>query len=264
MVLPVALQQGAGVAKEPTASATLRWADNSMVVREGRNVRGGAPGGGPSGMKWRIAWLRSALTGGDAALIAARTGAVYAPGAAGGGELRLPVWGRRVAVSVPGFATRDVETGRELALDIQALLLYYFHASDGAGEEGRWISFSELPDGTFYQRAFQGYTGEAITRAFRNDLDAFARAAEHLGGRRLTFGDCSFSFSALPKVTLAAAYWRGDEELSPSARILFDASVSHHLPTDVCAILGAALTGRLTRLKWCQWRASWRDGTCNA
>lgn len=203
-------------------------------------------GAGPRGLRWRIEWLRSALTGGDPETIAARTGAVYCPS---GGELRLAVWGRQVTVTVPGFTARDAETGRDAALDIQALVLYYFHASDGAEEEGRWISFSELPDGTFYQRAFQGYTGEALTRAFGNDLDAFARAAENLGGRRLTSGDRSFSFTALPKVTLAAVYWRGDEELSPSAKILFDASVSHHLPTDVCAILGSTLTRRLTEVK---------------
>jgi len=206
-------------------------------------------GAGTRGLRWRIEWLRSALTGGDPATIAARTGAVYCPSGPSGGELRLAVWGRQVAVPVPAFTARDAKIGREAALDIQALVLYYFHASDGAEEEGRWISFSELPDGTFYQRAFQGYTGEVLTRAFGNDLDAFARAAEHLGGRRLTSGDRSFSFTALPKVPLAAVYWRGDEELSPSARILFDASVSHHLPTDVCAILGSTLTRRLTEVK---------------
>lgn len=239
------------VAGGATASAAFLLIADSPIVLEGSRVHGSgrSDDAGGRGLRLRIEWLRSALTGGDPATIAARTGAVYCPRGPNGGELRLPVWGRPVAVTVPEFTARDAETGRKAALDIEALLLYYFHASDGAEEEDRWISFSELPDGTFYQAAFQGYTGEALARAFGNDLDAFARAAEHLGGRRIPCGDAAFSFAALPKVPLAVVYWRGDEEFGPSAKLIFDASASHHLPTDVCAILGATLTRRLTGVK---------------
>jgi hypothetical protein len=40
--------------------------------------------------------------------------------------------------------------------------------------------------------------------------------------------------------------WEGDEDFPSTYQILFDAAVSHHLPTDACAILGSILTHRLT------------------
>lgn len=60
-------------------------------------------------------------------------------------------------------------------------------------------------------------------------------------------GDAAYLFQVLPLVSLLAVTWLGDEEMPPAYQILFDANVSHHLPTDVCAILGSMLTERLIR-----------------
>jgi len=99
----------------------------------------------------------------------------------------------------------------------------------------------------FYHRAFQSYTGKELVKVFKNDLEMVRCVAKRLGGHKESFGDLSFSFRVLPRVSLMLVYWRGDEEFSPSAKILFDSSVSHHLPTDVCAILGKTLTSRALR-----------------
>lgn len=164
-----------------------------------------------------------------------------------GGVLRLPLWGVDVAVTIPDFVVCDPQTGQELPVAGQALLLYYFHTCDGAPETGRWVSFAELPDGRFYNRAFQGYTGHELAKAFQSEAAAFVRAAESLGGQRQALGDAAFSFRALPRVTLLVVFWQGDEEFPASFQILFDAAVSHHLPTDVCAILGSMLTRKLIK-----------------
>ena len=70
-----------------------------------------------------------------------------------------------------------------------------------------------------------------------------------LNGRVERLGDKSFSFSVLPYVSLLAVCWQGDEDFLASYRVLFDANVSHHLPTDACAILGSILTRRLISVK---------------
>jgi len=197
----------------------------------------------------RVEGLRAELAGMDPASVASRAGAVYRPPGAGVHEIRFSVWGREVAVGVPGFVARDSATGKESDPGTQALTAYYLRTSDGSPVEGRWISFSELPDGAFYFRAFQGYTGEMLTRVFGEDLAALARAAEKLGGRREQEGDLAFSFHALPRVPILLVCWRGDEEFPTSAKLLFDASAGRHLPTDVCAILGSTLTRRLIRAR---------------
>lgn len=211
----------------------------------------GAPGkeGGYGALMRRVAELRAALSIEDPENVASRAGATYRASHEGKGEMRITLWGKEIAVSVPGYAARDASTGKESDPGTQALIMYYLSMSDGASLEGSWVSFSELRDGLFYQKAFQGYTGDSLARAFGNDLEAFGRAARALGGNPEPLGDAAYSFRPLPRVPLAAVYWQGDSEFGPSARVLFDASVNHYLPTDVCAVLGAALTRRLIRAR---------------
>ena len=70
-------------------------------------------------------------------------------------------------------------------------------------------------------------------------------AAHKLDGMKLGYGDAAFAFHVLPRVPLAVIYWRGDEDFPANCQILFDASASHYLPTDLCAILGSMLTRKL-------------------
>jgi hypothetical protein len=129
------------------------------------------------------------------------------------------------------------------------MLAYYFQDSDGMALTGKWIAFSELPDGMFYKAAFQGYTGKELLKTFGNDAEAFERAALSLGGKPADLGDRAFAFQMLPMFRLAAVCWLGDDEFPPSYRILFDESAGHHLTVDGCAIVGSMLTKRLIKAK---------------
>ncbi len=194
----------------------------------------------------RVRELKDRLQGVQPAELAARIGAFCLELPGERAELRMDVFGEAIIVTLPELAVLDGRTGELAPLNTQALLLYHFCATDGSPVAGRWISFRELPDGGFYHQAFQGYTGHEIAKLFGNDLVAFERAARLLAGRRVDgVGDAAFAFQALPRVPLVAAYWLGDEDFPPSARILFDESAGHHLPTDACAMLGSTLTRRL-------------------
>ncbi len=196
----------------------------------------------PNLLAKRVGELHVDLRQRDAAMLAANTGAVYIETKPGQGEFRLPLWGREVILAWPDFVGLDAETGERLSTLSQAILAYYFHISDGFPLAGEWVSFTELPDGKFYTAAFQGYTGHQLVKTFGNDLATFRQAAEQLGGRRETLGDAAFAFRVLPRVELLAVCWLGDEDFASSYRVLFDANVNHHLPTDACAILGGTLT----------------------
>lgn len=201
--------------------------------------------GSVGGLKRRVRELRAQLRGVDPAALAARAGVAYHPTADENGELCLEVLGEPLVVTTPDFIALEPHTRARAPLHTQALLLYHFCTTDGAPLTGRWISFRELPDGTFYHQAFQAYTGREITKEFQNDLPAFERAADSLGGRREPLGDAAFSFQALPRVPIVVVYWLGDEDLAPSAHLLFDSSAGHHLPTDAFAVLGNMLKRRL-------------------
>ncbi|MCX6356685.1 MAG: DUF3786 domain-containing protein [Candidatus Aureabacteria bacterium] len=164
-----------------------------------------------------------------------------------GREIILPLWGNPVSIRVPGFVISPPVVGKNLSLSDQALVLHYLATTDGTGERGRWVSFAELPEGRFYDRAFQGYTGDLVIRRFGNDMGAFVAACALCGGRRTDQGDSAYHFRVLPHVPVMVVYWRGEEGIPPAAKLLFDESCPHHLPTDVCAIAGGTLARRLVK-----------------
>ncbi|HID53450.1 MAG TPA: DUF3786 domain-containing protein [Anaerolineae bacterium] len=190
--------------------------------------------------------LRTALRLRNPVILAGLTGAHYEEMEPGKGLFRLPFWERETMIPFPELTAQD-ENGQPLGTLDQALLAYYFSTSDGTPQTGRWMGFSELPNGRFYTAAFQGYTGQKLMQTFGDDVDRFARVAVKLNGRAASLGSQAFSFAILPRVSLLVVCWLGDEDFLTSYRVLFDTAVSHHLPTDGCAILGSVLTRRLIR-----------------
>jgi hypothetical protein len=190
----------------------------------------------------RAAELWRGLEGVDPEVLAAHTGATYQPD---DGAICLALWGRSVQLVYPGFAAKSAETGEPLDPFTSLLLAYYFARADGTPPSGNLIAFSELPNAAFYTQAFQGYTGAELSRAFGNDVEAFAEAAVSLAGRPEPVADRAFSFPALPLVRITVACWQGDEDFAASYRVLFDAALARQLPTDGAAILGSTITGRL-------------------
>ena len=161
-------------------------------------------------------------------------------------------WGQETLLSFPELVARQSETGPDLPLSDQALLLYYFATANGSPLAQRWVSFSELPDGRFYNQAFKGYTGRELARTYGENLQALSLAARRLGAGLpggAPVGDRSFLFRPLPRVPLLLVFWQGDEEFPSSFQILFDASASHYLPTAVCAVLGSMLARRLISMQ---------------
>jgi hypothetical protein len=181
--------------------------------------------------------------------LARRTGTMYTPSGDMEGDFKFVFWNREVVVRFPDFIALEAESREELNNFDLTMLLYYFHLSDGTPQAGKWIAFTELPDGKFYTQAYSGYTGGELSRAFGNDDGAYIHAAESLGGRREFFGNIAFSYQVLPKVAIMVVCWLGDEDFPASYTVLFDASAGHHLTTDGCAILGSTLTKMLVKAK---------------
>jgi hypothetical protein len=195
----------------------------------------------------RVARLKKALEGRSPYRLAENTGAIFEDMMPGEGQFQLALWEKPIVVTYPTFIAHDTQTGKELSIDQQALLLFYFDTSQGAQPAGRWISFSELPEGKFYNLAYQGYTGNELARFFKRNRSRFEAAAQKLGGLPVELGQAAYAFQVLPKVLMLTVYWEGDEDFPSSFQVLFDAAVIQHLPTDVCAIVGGMLTRRIIK-----------------
>jgi len=178
----------------------------------------------------------------DPGELAARNGAQPV-----GDGLEFEFLGRRYHVARPSFEVRTVG-GEPCAEELRILLLDYLRSGDGSRPVGRWIGYQELPEGAFYRRAFQGYTGDQLVRDLAGDIDAFRRAARALAGEAVPeIGDAAYAFRVLPRVLLAVVWWAGDDEFPANATVLFDEAAGRYLPADGLAALGRMLCGRLAK-----------------
>jgi len=190
---------------------------------------------------------REALQERDPAEMARRSGATCEVVA---GEIRLEIrfWDRAYLITWPDLTVREKEGGPCTEL-IQASLLDYLLLADGAPLENAWVSLRNLPRGSFYEQAYQSYSGNLLARSFRGDLEGFRATARRLGGEPLDMGDAAYRFWALPRIPLAVLFWSGGEEFPDSAQVLFDKSASHYHHLEMLAHLGAMLCERLVRAR---------------
>ncbi|MCK5053398.1 MAG: DUF3786 domain-containing protein, partial [Anaerolineales bacterium] len=130
-----------------------------------------------------------------------------------GDAILLTYWGQSVGLSWPALDAFCPPGGPPCSTFDTAMLLYYLNTADGSPMADRWIGFRELPDGGFYHQAFQGYSGDQIARVFGEEPEAFALAAEAIGGQSLpALAPHAYLFHPLPRIRLAATLWPGDDE----------------------------------------------------
>ena len=205
------------------------------------------------GFARRVVELRTTLQNANPRQVAFNTGAEFQESAPGEGEFSLPVWGRPYTISFPGLVACATGSTVEAPIVMQALLAYYFYTADGMPLAGEWVSFHTLPEGKFYNQAFQGYSGKALARVFGNQQEALLQAALAAGGKPVTPsnlpGDFTFTFWPLPRLPLLLAYWLGDDEFPANAQFLFDRHAAHYLPSDVCAVVGGMLTQKIIKAR---------------
>ncbi len=161
-------------------------------------------------------------------------------------EIRLAYWGQPVGISCADLKARKISDGAECSVYDAGMLLYYLREADGTPIADRWIGYRELPGGSFYSQAFQGYSGDRLAKEYGEKLEAYANAARALEGVSLpALPGVAFAFLPLPRIRLATILYPGDEEFPARASVLFDLAASHYMTTDGLALLGAGLVGRL-------------------
>lgn len=192
-------------------------------------------------MQRQLGRLRQELSSRDRLQVADRCGAQ--PTSEG---LRLQYWTREVVIDWPDLAARYADDDQPCPVFDQAMLLYYLHQADGSPLEHRWIGFRELPGGTFYNQAFQSYSGDVLGRTFGQQPQNFHTAANRLGGTPLPdITEYAYAFQPFPRIRLAAVLWPGDEDFPARGQILFDRAASRYMITDGLALLGSGLVRRL-------------------
>ena len=165
----------------------------------------------------------------------ANSGAIYK-----NDKLVINAFFQELEIDQQTFTIRDSNKDPE-STTVQSILLSYLKISDGAPSSGRLISFRELPDGSNYCHAFEGYASGRLARHFQQNPGEFSKACLKTGGIPVDTGDAGFTFHVLPRIGITAVYYLGDETFPSSVSLLFDSNVSHYMITAGLASIGAAL-----------------------
>jgi hypothetical protein len=127
------------------------------------------------------------------------------------------------------------------------LVLHYFGSTAPVPPRGEPIAFADLPDGKFYDPAFQGRCRLPLLRAFGSRPEALREVAPLVDGRPWDRGDVSVVIPAFPRVDVHVVLYRGDDEFPAGGSVLFSSDVAAFLSTEDIAVLGGTVVGRLAR-----------------
>jgi hypothetical protein len=159
--------------------------------------------------------------------IASRSGAIAAPE-----SIQVEYLNRRYCLRLP-----DAEWEGEVSSREKLLILHYLINSKGIPFSGKLVDFREFPGGNIYYPVFEARACRPFLKCFEKNQQRLLKAALALKGSKEELGDFSVNIPAFPRVSVVFIVYRGDEELTPTAKILFDSSVSKYLSTeDVVAV----------------------------
>lgn len=165
------------------------------------------------------------------------------------GCVRVPFFGKPCVVRVVSEVDVLWESDEaELPLPEKILILHYLLHASGKPLSGDLITFRQIPDGQFYYEAFQRRARDPFLSTFGRNVELFKSCGLLMGGRPVDAGDFGMVFSVLPRIPIQLVLWKGDEEFTAEAGILFDSVIQHDLSAEDIAVLSGMLVYRLMGL----------------
>lgn len=150
-------------------------------------------------------------------------------------------------ITLPDIDISLAESTAEVPLTDKILVLHYFNHAKGTPPTDKAITFKQIPGGISYYSAFFQRVVSPLAGRFGKQPDLLPRAAAHFGGSKAGFGDVSVTINGFPHVPITLALWQGDDEVPPSANVLFDANITDYLPTEDVVVLCGNLVWRMIK-----------------
>jgi hypothetical protein len=134
------------------------------------------------------------------------------------------------------------------AKDFTAILIlhYLVHKLKGLPTLiGEWVTFKELSGVEGYTLAFRKRAIEPIIIKYGNKPEALLSVLDRLPAKRVAQGDIGLILEVFEGVPVLIIFWRGDEEFSPEANMLFDKSILKIFCTEDIAVLAGFIASQL-------------------
>jgi len=158
----------------------------------------------------------------------------------------LKAWGDEYAIYPEEFRLECVSNRSTRSHDFFYLfLIYYLLKSKNVGIHDEWISEKDIPGGATFFRGPHKIPTRLICRRYGNDIESFKKRCERLGGFPVDMADAAYRFEITPRLPVAVLYWLGDEAFPPEAKILYDRTITEHLPPDIIFALSFEICTRI-------------------
>ncbi len=153
--------------------------------------------------------------------------------------IKLPLLNDCYHVHHPSARVIKEKDQQEASVAYRVLLLHYLLEARGIPLKNSLISFKEVEGGMVYFDAFRRRAIKPLVNVFGQNPEKMVAAGKKLGGEELDLADAALVFKVLPAIPITYALWMGEDNISPRASILFDASVKAYLPMEDLALLAS-------------------------
>ena len=101
----------------------------------------------------------------------------------------------------------------------------------------KYIPFKDIPTTGVFDAAFQRSV-KPLAKQFDGRLEAFCRACEKVGGKKLPYGDAGYSIPVWKDLYIQIIMWDGDDEFPASANVLFDKNIADFTHPETVVTIG--------------------------
>jgi len=146
-------------------------------------------------------------------------------------RLGLKLAGGEYIIDLARRQLRD-RTGMPASDRRELLMLHYLAGAKELEPSGKMIGFGQIPEARSYEPVFKVRTVGRLVAAFGESPEKLVDAARPLGGVLGDAGDVSVVLNVFPRVPITIVMWRGDDEFPADGNILFDGTVTEHMPVE--------------------------------
>jgi len=160
------------------------------------------------------------------------SGAVFTEQGGDAPVIQLQFLNRMMTITWPDLSFSQDQKG-EVPIKEKIIILHYLNGVKREQTVQEWISYKDIPSARFYLDAFNRRVKQPLVGAFGEEPDRLVSFAKDLyAATNSSFGDFSVLIQALPRIPVALALWKGDDEFPPDGAILFDRSIQDILSAE--------------------------------
>jgi hypothetical protein len=154
---------------------------------------------------------------------------------------------RTFQVSLPNINISLADGDTQVELRDKILILHYLTRAKGTPLSNRQIAYQELGEGAAYFPSFTKRAIKPLIDNFGSNPEKLLEISAELGGYKVNYGDAAVTIPAFSRVPITLVLWKGDEEFSPNANILFDSTILDYLSVEDVNVLCQTLAWQLVK-----------------